>query len=1007
MRKITILLALLLFAVSQGAFAQKTITGKVTSAEDGLGMAGVPVVVKGTTTGAATGIDGAFTLNVPNDATLVFSFIGFKTQEILVGAQSVINVTLSPDVTALGDVVVTALGIRRDKKTLTYASQQIEAKDIKVAAQNNFMDALSGKTSGLDIKVSSSGAGGSTKAVIRGNKSLVGLSEPLYVIDGIPMVNNKGGQPGSYGGIDGGDGLSALNSDDIESINVLKGANASILYGSQGANGVVLITTKKGKAGQVNVNFSSSEMFDQVSGLPEFQYDYGAIGGSDYSWAMTKGDYQRGYIKDFFQVGLTATNSISVSGGNDKTLAYFSYSNTSAKGVSPTNTYKKHNFSFNQSTKLMNDKITVSSNVMFSSEDSYNRPPAGYYNNPVAALYLFARERDFASYKENYQVFDPVRNLYKMNWYSTEEKQNNPFWEINNNSAVQETWRVIGSLKLSWDIAKGLKFDVRGNIDYADKLNERRLAAGGNSVSVSQNGTWSYAKVNDKSLYSDGILSYTNNFGDFSLTALVGASYLHNIFNDGMNVGNGTVALQYPNFFSFDNFPYNVIFRQTIDRVIKQGVFANTQIGFKEMLFLDLSARNDWASSLALTGNESYLYPAAGLTAIISNMVSLPEVITFAKVRASLSQTSNEVPFNRVNPWNSIGGAGTPTGIGGINRNTQVPFTNLKPEEITSAEYGAEMRLFKGRAGMEFTYYSEVSKNQFLTLTAPSGSGFTTYYVNAGEITNKGFELTLEVTAVEKPDFEWRTSVNISQNKNKIVELIPENPLYRVGGDDEGFSSRIMAGGSFNDIYIYKFLRNDAGAIILDNKGLPTKGKEQELVGNANPDFVLGWNNNITFKNFFAAILVNGKIGGIAFSKTEAFLDSYGVSKRTGDIRDAGATMPINAVAADGTAVTEMDPYKYFSTVGDRNKIMEPYVFKRTNIRVGQVVIGYNLDVKKLGLPIKAASLSLIGRNLFFLYKDAPYDPEQSMSTSNSMQSNEVFSMPAIRNYGFNIKLNF
>ena len=249
--------------------------------------------------------------------------------------------------------------------------------------------------------------------------------------------------------------------------------------------------------------------------------------------------------------------------------------------------------------------------------------------------------------------------------------------------------------------------------------------------------------------------------------------------------------------------------------------------------------------------------------------------------------------------------------------------------------------------------------------------------------------------------------LNISRNKNKIVELIPENPKYQVGGDDEGFSSRIMAGGSFNDIYIYKFLRNDAGQIILDNKGLPTKGKEQELVGNANPDYVVGWNNNITFKNFFAGILVNGKIGGIAFSKTEAFLDSYGVSKRTGDIRDAGTTMPINAVGADGVAVTQIDPYAYFSTVGDRNKIMEPYVFKRTNIRVGQIVIGYNLDVKKLGLPIKAASLSLIGRNLFFLYKDAPYDPEQSMSTSNSMQSNEVFSMPAIRNYGFNIKLNF
>jgi hypothetical protein len=395
-----------------------------------------------------------------------------------------------------------------------------------------------------------------------------------------------------------------------------------------------------------------------------------------------------------------------------------------------------------------------------------------------------------------------------------------------------------------------------------------------------------------------------------------------------------------------------------------------------------------------------------GLSAIVSNMITLPEAISFAKVRASFSQTANEVPFNRVNPWNTIGGAGTPTGIGGITRNTQVPFTNLKPEQISSTEFGAEMRFFKGRAGMEFTYYSEVSRNQFLTLTAPSGSGYTTYYVNAGEITNKGFELTLDVTPVESADFVWRSSVNLSQNKNKIVELIASNPDYKVGGDDEGFASIIMAGGSFNDVYIYKFLKNDAGQIMLDANGIPSKAKEQEKVGNANPDFVLGWNNNFTYKNFFCSTLINGKFGGIAFSKTEAFLDSYGVSKRTGDIRDAGETMPINAIQGT-TAVTQIVPAVYYSAVGDRNKIMEPYVFSRTNVRVAQLVIGYNLDVQKLGLPVKAASLSLIGRNLFFLYKKAPYDPEQSMSTANNMQSNEVFSMPATRTYGFNIKLNF
>jgi TonB-linked SusC/RagA family outer membrane protein len=1007
MKKKMYFFLIVLITSFSSVMAQIRVSGTVKDS-DGGALPGVSIIQKGTTVGTTTDINGNYTINVSSaNAILQFSFIGMTTVEESLNGRTVVNVTMTSEAVGLQEVVVTALGIQRDKKTLTYASQQVSASDIRVASNYNFMEGLSGKASGLDIKVSSSGAGGSTKAVLRGNKSLVGLSEPLYVIDGIPLVNNKGGQPGSYGGTDGGDGLSALNSDDIESINVLKGANASILYGSQGANGVVIITTKKGKSGKVSVSLNSSTMFENVSGLPDFQFDYGATGGSDYSWSTIKGKYQRDYIKDFFRTGLTATNAISISGGTDKTLLYFSYGNTYAKGVLPTNRYLKNNFSFNQSTKLFNDKVTISSNVMLSSEVTHNRPGAGYYNNPLTGLYLFARERDFENYKVNYQVFDEARNLYKMNWYSTEEKMNNPFWEIYNNPKLNTSMRVIASLKLTYDIVKNLKLDIRGNIDYNDMLRDYRYAAAGNSVSVSPNGKWDYAKYNDNAIYTDAILSYNGRIGDsFTLAALAGVSWQHNVFNNGMTVNNGTTSLMYPNFFSFANMPYNIMFNQTIDRTIKEGAFGNLQLGFKEMLFLDLSGRNDWASTLALTGNESYFYPAVGLTAIISNMFNLPEAISFAKIRASSSQTANEVPFNRVNPQNSIGGAGTPSGIGGITRNTQVPFTNLKPETITSNEVGAELRLFKGKVGLEFTYYDDVSKNQFLSLTAPSGSGYSTYYVNAGKITNRGFELTLDVVPVETTNLRWSSSVNLSQNKNKIVELIASNPDYQVGGDDEGFASIIKAGGSFNDIWIYKFNKNEAGQIILDANGFPTKAAKQVKVGNANPEFVLGWSNNFSFKNFFASFLVNGKFGGIAFSKTEAFLDAYGVSKRTGDIRDAGETMPINAIQGT-TTVTQIDPYIYYTTVGDRNRIMEPYVFKRTNIRLANFVIGYNFNTQKLGLPVKAASISLIGRNLFFFYKDAPYDPEQSMSTANNMQSNEVFSMPATRSFGVNLKVNF
>ncbi|HEY9342193.1 MAG TPA: SusC/RagA family TonB-linked outer membrane protein [Hanamia sp.] len=1017
-KKMYQLIVLLLFCQAY-VFAQNiSITGKVTDSGN-LPLSGVSVKVNNSTQGTNTDENGNFSISAPSNANLVFSYVGLASQTVNVQGRTNINVRLVADNTVLQDVVVTALGIKRERKSLTYATQQVGGDELTKAANTNFMNALSGKVAGVNIATSNSGAGGSTKAILRGNKSLTGTSEALYVIDGVPMVNNKGGQPGSYGGTDAGDGLSAINPADIESISILRGASASVLYGSQGANGVILITTKKGRAGKISVDFSSSTILDQVSGLPEFQYKYGSVGG-DYSWtppptgtpgtALVNGkspivnvksdSYQKDYINDFFRTGVTATNSVAVSGGSDKTTAYFSYANTSSKGVMPTNTYARNQFSFNQSTKLLKDKIVLTSNILFSSEKSRNRPGAGYYNNPLTGLYLFARDRDFNKYKQDYAIFDSSRNMPKMNWYSTEEKQNNPFWELNSNSKLQTSNRVIANVKISYEIVKNLNFQVRGNIDYNDVIIDNRYAANGNSVSVSPNGTWSYTRYTDKALYADGILTYNNTFGNISLNGLAGVSYQKNNFNDGMNVGNGTTSLQYPNFFSFSNMPSNVIFNKTLNRSLKQGAFGNLTFGYKDLLFLDLSARNDWASTLALTGNESYLYPSIGLSAIISQMLELPEFISYFKVRASLTQTANEVPFNVVDPQNSIGSGGT------INRNTQVPFTNLKPEKIVANEYGTDIRFLKGRFGINFTVYKDVSTNQFIQLAAPSGSGYTFYYVNAGKIVNNGFEFTLDAEPVRKNNLIWRTAFNGSSNKNKIVELIASNPDYVVGGQDEGFDSRIMAGGSFNDLWIYKFARNDAGQIILDTAtALPTKAQNETKVGNVNPDFLLGWNNDFTYKNFFASVLVDSKFGGVAFSKTEAFLDSYGVSEKTAAERDNGS-IPINAIM-NTKPVTSIDPYTYYQTVGDRNRIMEPYVFSRTNVRLAQLVLGYTFRSQKANPLFKDASVSLIGRNLFFFYKKAPFDPEQAMSTNNSMQSNDVFSMPSTRSFGFNVKFTF
>ncbi|WP_230145502.1 MULTISPECIES: SusC/RagA family TonB-linked outer membrane protein [unclassified Pedobacter] len=982
----------------------KTITGLVTD-ETGLPLPGATIVAKGTTAKTVTGSDGKFTLNVPdNVTTLVVSYIGMDAQEVNISGLTNVTVKLKPSGNAnLTEVVVTALGVKREKRALTFAAQQLAGTELTKAGSPNFMEALSGKAAGIDIGISNSGVGGSTKTVLRGSKSITGNSEALFVIDGVPVVNNKGGQPGSYGGTDGGDGLSALNQDDFESVTILRGANGSILYGSQGANGVILINTKKGQNGKIAIALNSTINFSNAATLPEFQFDYGAVAGSDYSWSKTKGSYQNNYIEDFFQTGVNTINSVSVSGGNERTTAYFSYGNNNASGIVPTSTYNKHNVTFSQETKLFDDKLTLSGNVRFSYEKSKNRPGAGYYNNPLTGLYLFARERNFDDYKTNYQIFSTTRNLYTQNWYSTEEKQNNPYWELNNDPKLSTSNRVIATAKASYAFLPHFKFDVRGNIDYNDRLLDYRYAAGGNSVSVSPNGTWNYAKYNDKALYSDAILSYDNTFGKFSLNSVLGASIQDYTFNDGMTFANGTVPLQYPNFFSFANLPYNLVINQTYSRIQKQGVFANASLGFKDMIYIDLSGRNDWASTLATTGNDSYFYYSGGLSAIISQMVTMPKEINFLKLRASTSQVGNEVPYNIVNPGNTIGGAGGPSGIGGITRNTQTPFATLVPEKITSNEIGLEGRFLNDRLSLDFTYYKNNSTNQFLSLPAPSGSGYTFYYVNAGKVTNQGFELTLGGDPVKGENFRWNTSVNLSRNRNKIVELIADNPGYQVGSDSEGFNSIIKAGGSFNDLYIFKFARNAAGQIILDAAGKPTKAATQEYVGNLNPNFITGWNNTFTYKNLTLSALVTAKFGGVAFSKTEAFLDSYGVSKRTGDARDAG-TIPINAIQGNAPQ-TSIDPALYYSVIGDRNGIMEPYVFSRTNVRLAQVSLAYNLPVK--GSAIKSASVSLIARNLFFFYKKAPFDPEQAMSTNNSMQANDVFAVPGTRSYGLNLKLNF
>ncbi len=985
-------------------FAQVRVSGTVTD-ENGEALPGVSIVQVGTTVGTTTDLGGNYSLNVTDaNAVLRFTFVGMTTVEQPLNGRTTVNVVLHSESIGLEEVVVTALGIARERKTLTYASQQVSSAEITRARDINFMSSLAGKASGLEIKKAASGAGGSTRTVLRGSKSLSGLSEPLYVIDGVPMVNRKGSQAGMWGGWDEGDGISQINQEDIESISVLKGSNAAVLYGSQGANGVVIINTKKGKAGTTDISINSGTIFETVLLYPELQYKYGAIGNAKESWdTKPLSKYDDKFVKDFFQGGYNLVNSISISGGTDRTQAYFSYGNTSARGVIPTNKYQKNNVTFKQSTKFFNDRVKVTSNVMLANEQADNRPPNGYYLNPLTGLYFFPRQRDFQSYKENYKVFNADRNMYLQNWFVADHHQSNPYWIINMEPRVDQTKRAIASATVEYDIAKGLKFQTRASVDYAVKENEQRHAAGSNATNVSANGTWNYKKYDDQLLYTDAIFTYNTRFGEFSLDALAGGSWQKSVYGRGVSANNGTYSLFYPNEFNFQNLPQNIQVLSTLSsRAVKQGLFANMQFGFKDMIFLDLSGRNDWSSTLALTGNESYFYPSIGLSALLSEMLPLPDFITFSKVRASYTTVANEVPFNRINPMHSI------TGSGGVDRNTVAPFFDARPEMLRSLELGTEWRFFTGRFGFDLTYYNINSQDQFISLPAPVGTGYSTMYVNAGEIVNKGVELTLDAQPVVTGDFMWSTTFNFARNKNIVSELWPDDPGKRVDlGSSEGYYNYIVAGGSFGDLYGHQFVRNDKGRIVLDAKGAPRKTQLPELIGSLDPDFTLGWNNNLSFKQFNLSFLINGIFGGNCVSQTESMLDGAGVSKRSGDDRDKGY-VDVKVVTAEGTEKDKMENVElWYRTIGDRNGILEAYVYDRTNIRVTQLALSYDLDVRKLNLPFKAASVSLVGQNLLFLYKKAPYDPELTMSAGLGSQSLDNFNVPATRTFGFNIKLNF
>jgi len=999
-------MTLLCFLIGIGwASAQTKITGTVVSADDGQPVIGATVLAKGTRVGTVTNVDGAFTITLPaSSKSLVFSYVGMASVELT--PKEGMKVTLQSDAKQMKEVVVTALGIKRDKKSLSYASQAIGEDEISKGHDLNIASSLSGNISGVDVEQSAAGAGGSTKITLRGDKNITSTNQPLFVIDGVPMANYQTSDAqGFYGGRDSGDGLSNINPDEIESMTVLKGANAAALYGSQGSNGVILITTKKGKKGATKITVSSGVTITNVSELPALQYSYGETStGSEDSWGA-KGNYTNN-VKGFFNTGVTSQSSVSMSGGNDQTTAYFSYGNANSTGVMPTNSYTKNNASFRQSTKFFNDKLTVSSNIMLTSETLHNTVLSGYYWNPLLGLYNFPRGLDFSNYKNNYQVLDPNRNIMAQNWpiLGNSEGEMNPYWILYNDPDDTQTKRMIANVSMAYEITKGLVLSARGTYDYTNQIYNMDAKATSSPVLVSNNGRYIYSNLNSWQTYGDLMLTYDKTIAtDFDLHAVVGTSYQKRVIGDGISIDSNTYGLTIVNNFTLQNIASLLAFgnaQQMASRLIKESVFANASLGYKNRIYLDLSGRSDWASSLAFTNNSSYFYPSAGLSFIISQMVDLPKFINFAKVRTSYADVSNEIPSFITNPTNSVS-------VSGVSLNTVVPFTELKPEMQDNYEAGLEMKFLDNRIGLEASAYQIDSKNQYLQLGAPSGSGYTSYYVNAGHIRTKGLEITLSATPIKSKDFTWNTNINYSSTHNKILELSDQlTGYYTLPGGGEGYDMEVVKGGSMGDIYTYAYERDAKGNIELDANHIPIKNSTEQKMGNANPDWMMGWNNSFSYKNFNLSFLIDGKFGGKFVSMTQAYLDANGVTQATADARNAGG-VNVSGVMADGSAWSGLvNAQSYYQGIAGRGGIMEKYVYDATNVRLRQVVLGYTLNLQKCSKVFTDINFSIVGSNLFFLYKNCPGDPNTTISTGNGTQSVENFGMPPTRSFTFNVKVN-
>ena len=982
------------------------VTGRVVDSA-GEPLIGATIMVEGTKEGTVTDIDGNFTINTTSKAKLVISYVGYTTQTILVGDKTTIDVTLKEVANTMNEVVVTALGIKRAEKALSYNVQSVGSNELTRNKDANFVNSLNGKVAGVSISKSASGVGGATRVIMRGAKSIEGDNNVLYVIDGIPIFNFSGGRDSGIMGEGrvSSEGIADLNPEDIESISVLAGPSAAALYGSNAANGAILITTKKGKEGRVDISFSSSADFSSPLLMPEFQNTYGNKLGSYESWGeklATPSSYDP--KKDFFRTGTNFINALTLNMGNEFNQTFASVATTNSRGIVPNNTYDRYNFTIRNTTRMFKNKVQLDLGASYIKQKDNNMVSQGEYWNPIVAAYLFPRGESFEGIK-TFERYDNVRNFPTQYWPISDSRfaNQNPYWTAYRNLAPDDKDRFMFNAGLTYNIFDWLSVAGRIRLDKTFITSERKIYASSFNYFAKEKGAYEYYDYKDHQTYIDAIANINKTFGKFSLAANVGYSYSDYA---SLTRGYGGNLVLVPNKFSLNNInPSDSKIREGggDSKVRNVAAFASAELGWRSMVYLTLTGRNDWNSRLVNSSEESFFYPSVGLSGIISEMTKLPSFISYLKVRGSYTEVGSPVSRSGMTP----GTITTPI-VGGSLKSTDIyPFTDYKAERTKSYEFGLTARFWK-KLSFDFTWYKSNTYNQTFIGELPESSGYKAVYLQAGNVENRGVEMSLGYND-NFGGLQWNSSLVYSKNVNEIKEMVKDyhhplspKPINIPEVSKDNGRVLLKVGGSINDIYARKVLAKDNQGFVnvSPSGGMSLETVEPIYLGKTTPDFTMGWNNNFTYKNFGLSFLINARFGGIVTSSTQALLDRFGVSKASADARDAGGVMIPNQGLYDAK--------KYYTLVATgENDLAGYYTYSATNVRLQELTLSYKFNSRLFNNVIKDLTLSFVATNPWMIYCKAPFDPELTASTGTYGQGNDYFMQPSLKSYGFSVKFKF